>query len=203
MEHVSIEILESILMEEDVVSSIEDNFLVITGIIPELKNMVGFEHKHPHHHLDVWNHTLLALSRSPLDLEIRLVLLLHDIGKPFSYQEGEVRHFKGHPYVSSVISKDILKRLNCSDKKIEEMCELIKVHDDIISEEDIILNNEFSKKRFKVQFCDALAHNPTKLEKRIKYLLDINSKLNDGEEKEKYNHILNDLIVNIEENKRK
>ena len=199
----SIEILESILMEEDVVSSIEDNFLVITGIIPELKNMVGFEHKHPHHHLDVWNHTLLALSRSPLDLEIRLVLLLHDIGKPFSYQEGEVRHFKGHPYVSSVISKDILKRLNCSDKKIEEMCELIKVHDDIISEEDIILNNEFSKKRFKVQFCDALAHNPTKLEKRIKYLLDINSKLNDGEEKEKYNHILNDLIVNIEENKRK
>ena len=54
--------------------------------------MIGFEHKHPHHHLDVWNHTLLALSYSPKDFDIRLVLLLHDIGKPHSYQDEEIRH---------------------------------------------------------------------------------------------------------------
>ena len=31
-------------------------------VIPELKNTIGFEHKHPHHHLDVWQHTLEVLK---------------------------------------------------------------------------------------------------------------------------------------------
>lgn len=197
------EILEKILMEEDVVSSINNNINLLLTIIPELENMLGFEHKHPHHHLDVWNHTLLALSRSPQNLEIRLVLLLHDIGKPFSYQEGEVRHFKGHSVVSSEISKDILKRLNYNEKEIEEMCNLIREHDDLITDEDIVKNRELAQKKFIVQFCDALAHNPAKLEKRIKYLLDINNKLNEEEENEKYNCILCNLKKDIEENENK
>lgn len=197
------EILEKILMEKDVVSSIKNNFHLLLNIIPELKSMVGFDHKHPHHHLDVWNHTLLALSRAPHNLEMRLVLLLHDIGKPFSYQEGEVRHFKGHNVVSGVIAEKILTRLNYNNQEIEEMCNLIKEHDNLITNEDIEKNNKFSKKKFAVQFCDALAHNPMMLEKRIKYLLDINNKLNDGEEKEKYNCILNNFQINGGENENK
>ena len=55
-------------------------------LMPELKFMKGFDHKHPHHHLDVWKHTLLALSKAPNNFDIRLSLLLHDIGKPHSYQ---------------------------------------------------------------------------------------------------------------------
>lgn len=192
------QVLEKILMEEDVVSSINNNLSLLLNIIPEIKSMIGFEHKHPHHHLDVWNHTLLALSMAPRNLEIRLILLLHDIGKPFSYQDGEIRHFKGHPIVSSKMSEDILRRLNYNDLKIEEMCNLIKEHDNLIKDEDIINNNEFCQKKFKIQFCDALAHNPTKLEKRIKYLLDINNKLNSGEEKEKYNFILYELKRDVE-----
>ena len=37
--------------------------------------------------------------------------LLHDIGKPFSYQDEEIRHFHGHPQISAQISKKILLRL--------------------------------------------------------------------------------------------
>ena len=73
--------------------------------------MIGFEHNHPHHHLDVWNHTLYALSLSENNFDIRLSLLLHDIGKPFSYQDDEIRHFHNHPYVSFIMSKSILSRL--------------------------------------------------------------------------------------------
>ena len=83
----------------------------ILDLIPELKNTIGFEKKNPHHHLDVWNHTLLALSLSEKDFDIRLCLLLHDIGKPFSYQDEEVRHFHGHPEVSNKMSLEILNRL--------------------------------------------------------------------------------------------
>ena len=44
--------------------------------------------------------------------DIRLCLLLHDIGKPFSYQGEEVRHFRNHAAVSANMSKIILKRLD-------------------------------------------------------------------------------------------
>lgn len=201
-ENMNKELLEKILMEEDVVSSINNNYSLLLNIIPEIESMVGFDHKHPHHHLDVFNHTLLALSKSPCDFKLRLVLLLHDVGKPFSYQEGEVRHFKDHPLVSSKMSKEILKRLEFNDEEIEEICDLIREHDNLITDKDIEQNIDFSRKRFKVQFCDALAHNPLKLEKRIAYLLEVNDKLNTKEEKEKYNSILSDL-KNNKENKRR
>ena len=56
-----------ILMDEDVVSSINKNIDYLLDVIPEIKDMIGFEHRHPHHHLDVWKHTLLALSLSDKD----------------------------------------------------------------------------------------------------------------------------------------
>lgn len=169
--------LEEILISEDVVASVNDNLNYLTEIIPELKFMFGFSHKHPHHHLDVWNHTLLALELSDNDFEIRLVLLLHDIGKPFSYQEGQVRHFINHPSTSSKMANDILKRLKFEKSFINEVCYLIKYHDTPITTNDIIENKDLSYKRYKVQYSDALAHHPDKLEKRKKYLTEVKEKL--------------------------
>lgn len=187
-------VLEKILMEKDVTKSIRDNLDVLLALIPEIENMIGFDHRHPHHHLDVWEHTLLALSRAPYDFEIRLVLLLHDIGKPHSYQEGEIRHFKNHPIVSSKMAEEILKRLDFELEEIGEVCYLIKEHDSLISEDNINENIYLARKRFKIQFCDALAHNPLKLQKRINYLLSINSKINSGDEKKEYDLVLNGLL---------
>lgn len=171
--------LYEILTSEDVVSSIKQNLDYILELIPEIKYMIGFEHKHPHHHLDVWEHTLYALSLSENNFEIRLCLLLHDIGKPFSYKEGEdgVRHFNGHPKVSAQMSKEILTRLNLDEKLIEEMCYLIEFHDMPISEKAIKTDYKLSIKRYKIQECDVLAHNPDKLEKRKEYLVKIKKKL--------------------------
>ena len=162
--------LEEILCSENVLESINDNLEYLFEMIPELKAMVGFLHKHPHHHLDVWNHTLYALSLSPNDFEVRLVLLLHDIGKPYSYTEGEVRNFRGHPIVSSEMARKILKRFNYNDNFIEEVCYLVRYHDSPIRMEKILENGELEYKRYLVQYCDAYAHHPLKLEKRIKYL---------------------------------
>lgn len=162
--------LENILTGDDVVKSINYNLDYLISIIPEIKDMIGFEHKHPHHHLDVWNHTLLALSLSQNIFEVRLALLLHDIGKPHCFTEGKVRHFKGHPEVSSIIGKNILLRLGYNDDFISEICYLIKFHDTPIVQEDIDNNYELSYKRFLIQKCDAFAHNPKKIEKRKNYI---------------------------------
>ena len=162
--------LNDILLSDDIVLSINNNLDYLLEIMPELRFMMGFEHKHPHHHLDVWNHTLLALSLSPKDFDIRLVLLLHDIGKPFSYQDEEVRHFKNHNIVSANISKEILRRLNFEDDYVLYIHNLIIEHDNIISDKLINEDYEFCQKLYEIQKCDALAHHPDKLEKRIEYL---------------------------------
>ena len=162
--------LQEILLADDVKLSITENIDDLLKIMPEIKYMVGFEHRHPHHHLDVWNHTLLAISLSPNDFDVRLCLLLHDIGKPFSYQEGEIRHFKNHPKVSAQIAETILKRLNFKDDYIKTICYLIANHDSPISNDMLENNYELCLKLYEIQRCDALAHHPDKLERRKEYL---------------------------------
>lgn len=163
--------IQELLTSDDIVNDIRNNLDELLEIIPELKDMIGFDHKHPHHHLDVFEHTLLALSKSEIDFETRLVLLLHDIGKPHCYQEKDgIRNFKGHPKVSRDISINILKRLNYNEGFIKEVCYLIEKHDDIITSDEIKSNYDLAYKRYLIQECDALAHHPEKLEKRIKYL---------------------------------
>ena len=159
-----------ILIDSDIISSINFNLDFLIELIPEIENMIGFEHNHPHHHLDVWNHTLYALSLSENNFDIRLSLLLHDIGKPFSYQDDEIRHFHNHPYVSFIMSKSILSRLGFNTEYINKICYLIKKHDTPITKKEIEYNYNLEYMRYKIQECDALAHHPEKLEKRKRYL---------------------------------
>lgn len=179
------DILYNILIQNNVIGAINENLDVLLDLIPEIKDMMGFSHNHPHHHLDVWNHTLLALSYSSNDFTVRVVLLLHDIGKPHSYQDGDVRHFNGHPLVSSKMSEVILERLGFSNDEIIKLCYLIREHDSLITDSEINNDIDIARVKFNVQCCDALAHNPLKLEKRIKYLLDVNEKLYDKEDRVK------------------
>ena len=169
--------LQSILLSDDIVKSINDNINDLLFVIPEIKYMIGFKHNHPHHHLDVWNHTILALSLSEKDFDIRLCLLLHDIGKPFSYQDEEVRHFRNHAKVSSEMSKEILHRLGYDEEYTDYICYLIENHDTKIEDEQIKNNYDLCLKLFKIQRCDALAHHPDKLEKREKYINETYKKL--------------------------
>ena len=106
-------------------------------------------------------------------------LLLHDIGKPFSYQEdGEIRHFHDHPKKSAQMSKEILERLGISDDKIREMCYLIANHDNVIDVQKLKSSDiELAKKQLYIQYCDAYAHNPKYVDKRIKKLDEIKEQI--------------------------
>lgn len=167
-------------------NSLRDNQDIVFKYIPELKNMVGFEHRHPHHHLDVWEHTLAVLEnlKSENDIELKMAALLHDIGKPFSYQDEEVRHFHGHPEVSKEMSIKILNRLGYSQKFINNVSYLVLKHDTPIEPENLDNSYEMVKKLLALQYADAKSHHPNKIQKRIAFLDNISKQLDEVYERE-------------------
>lgn len=114
---------------------------LLFAIIPELKQLKGCSQSPPHH-LDVFEHTLLAYQSlenvlcrpaqyfsyqtEPLfipDIQrqalLKLALLLHDIGKPVQRTqdaEGKI-HFYGHTATSAAMARPIFKRLRMSNKQ--------------------------------------------------------------------------------------
>lgn len=100
-------------------------------IIPELLILKGV--KQPdnwHQEGDVWIHTLLCVkSLLPKDkLEVAWATLLHDIGKPATF---EIRHricFYGHCEKSAEIADKILKRLKFPNDLREKIVFLIAQH---------------------------------------------------------------------------
>ncbi len=174
------DVLKSILSSSDTSKTIHENIDILLTIIPEIEPMIGFEHQNPYHHLDVWEHTILAVSLAPdEEFDTRLALLLHDIGKPHSWsQDGDIRHFYGHGAVSEQISRAVLERLEFPKEYIDEMCVIIKNHDEPLTETDVMNNRDLSIKTFKVQICDCLAHNPNKYGKRLDYLANVTDMFN-------------------------
>ncbi len=164
------EFLRELLSSEAVVDAIRAHMEELLEVIPEIREMIGFEHKHPHHHLDVWEHTLEALRVSENDGTVRLVLLFHDIGKPRVCVEGEVRHFYGHAKESARMGKEILMRLGYGEEETQRLCAMILRHDTALTRQDVLDDPYFSRKLLEVQRCDTMAHNPEKIARRLDYL---------------------------------
>ncbi len=107
-------------------------FPEIFGVImPELVPMFGFDQCNPHHIYDVWTHTAHAVQAAPADPTLRLVMLLHDIGKPatFTIDTTGKGHFYGHPEKSAELAEQILLRLKSDTATLETVRTLVRVHD--------------------------------------------------------------------------
>lgn len=123
--------LSQILMCNNASNLIKENTSIFTLIIPELKETIGFIQNNPYHNYDIFDHTLKVLENTPINLELRLAALLHDIGKVKCYEEDEehIGHFVGHQEISKNMAFDILKRLKYDNSTIEIVCKLIEFHD--------------------------------------------------------------------------
>lgn len=141
----------------------------ITQIIPELTPCIGFQQNNPYHIYDVWEHIVHAVDSAEPDPELRMVLLLHDIGKPLCYAEDEnhVGHFHGHVKTSADIARIVLNRLRFSNEEISRIVQLVAIHDRRIEPTKKAVRrmlNEIGSDQFdhlmKVQKADVLAQNP-------------------------------------------
>ncbi len=104
---------------------------VTAVILPEFDACMKTPQNHPHHCMDVGEHTLYSLKEVPADKRLRLAMLLHDIGKPVTCETDEegITHFHGHPSVSARMALDILKRLRFDNDTINVVTALVEFHD--------------------------------------------------------------------------
>lgn len=99
-------------------------------ILPEILMAIGFQQNNPYHDMDVFQHTLCVLEKTPPVLHIRLAALFHDIGKPYCYTEDAegIGHFYGHNQRSVEIATQVLKRLKSSNSIIKKVSLLVEHH---------------------------------------------------------------------------
>ena len=122
--------LTKLLMGESPCKVLMNYSDVISLIIPEIKPCIGFDQHNRYHIYDVWKHSASAVEHSKPQEEVRLALLLHDIGKPGCCKlddEGN-GHFFGHEKLGAEMSEKILRRLRFSNDVTERVAKLIKYH---------------------------------------------------------------------------
>jgi poly(A) polymerase len=94
-------------------------------ILPEVAACKGVAQTGFHTH-DVYGHTLLTVERVPADLVLRLTALFHDVGKPSTATADGA--FPGHELVGAQLAKAALERLRFSQKEMEPVVELVRLH---------------------------------------------------------------------------
>jgi tRNA nucleotidyltransferase (CCA-adding enzyme) len=152
---------------------------VIAVLIPEIVSTFDFAQNTPHHNKTVWRHTTAAVANIEPDNLLRMVMLLHDIGKPLALRTDENGrdHFKGHNHFSAVLAKTALKRLKYPTKFIEDAVTLIEYHDVRFSDSKKqikhvmnIIGIENFKRLMKIQKADILAQSKYMQDAKLKNL---------------------------------
>lgn len=103
---------------------------LLEQILPEVAAMKGVPQPPQFHpEGDVWSHTLIMLENmqnpSP---ELAMAVLLHDVGKPPTFENKDQIRFDGHAEIGAKIALKICQRLRFSNKETEKIVELVRDH---------------------------------------------------------------------------
>ena len=103
---------------------------ILAAVIPELKPMIGFDQRSPHHAYDLYTHVAHVVAGVPGDLALRWAALLHDVGKipTFSVDENGRGHFLDHAAKGAEMADAILRRLKAPNALREQVVLLIDKH---------------------------------------------------------------------------
>lgn len=152
---------------------------VIAILIPEIVATFDFAQNNPHHNKTVWRHITASVANIEPDKLLRMVMLLHDIGKPLALRTDSngIDHFKGHNHFGAVLAKTALKRLKYPTKFIEDAVVLIEFHDVRFSDNKKQIKhvvNKIGEENFrrlmKIQRADILAQSKYMRDAKLKNL---------------------------------
>ncbi|MBU1178434.1 HD domain-containing protein [Patescibacteria group bacterium] len=130
------EFIKSLSADPLVTFDLYDASSIMHYVFPEIEDMKGVEQPLEFHaEGDVFFHTRLCLQLTPTDVstELRLALLLHDIGKPSTQKTPErdrvdrIR-FDEHPEEGAKLAHQICRRLRLANKLTERVVWLVRNH---------------------------------------------------------------------------
>jgi putative nucleotidyltransferase with HDIG domain len=108
---------------------------LLAHVLPEVSRLKGVQQPAQYHpEGDVWTHTLMLLDQLESNCPMTLAwgALLHDIGKPATYQPptgpGDRIRFNGHVEVGVRIGAEICRRLRFSNDETVQILALIQNH---------------------------------------------------------------------------
>jgi poly(A) polymerase len=105
---------------------------LLAQFLPQMFPMIGCTQGNWHRY-DVWTHTLVALEYLPdaANLETRLGLLWHDVGKPVTRtvtdDEKGIR-FYGHPAKGAALAREMMNHLKFANDEIRDVTALVDKH---------------------------------------------------------------------------
>ena len=102
-----------------------DQAELLEVVLPEIVACKGVPQTGYHTH-DVFGHTLLTVEATRPDLALRLAAMFHDVGKPKTAKGDGT--FVGHEEVGAEIARAALERLRFSQKEIETVTTLVRLH---------------------------------------------------------------------------
>lgn len=150
---------------------------VFSVFFPEIVSTFDFAQNTPHHNKTVWRHITASVSFIEPDELLRLVMFLHDVGKPLALRTDSkgIDHFKGHNHFGAVLAKNALERLKYPRKTIDDVCVLIEYHDVRFNEDKRkikhvlnIIGKENFERLLKIQLADIKAQSMYKRESKFR-----------------------------------
>lgn len=150
-------------------------------IIPEFIPAYGVPQNNPHHIYNVGEHTVVAMQNSAPDVNLRLTLLLHDVGKIHTRTTDKrgIDHFYNHPVKSAEIAKKVLRDLKMDNHSIKAIASLVLYHDYHLGRQmdKVLIKNlltqigpELFDTLLLVQEADVKAQNPEKLPPKLEHI---------------------------------
>ncbi len=124
---------------------------LLARILPEVQKMAGVEQPPEFHpEGDVFVHTCLVLDKLEENTpdrsgELAVAALLHDVGKPPTFERSDRIRFNGHDRVGAAMAKTICHNLRFSNKSAERISELVLHH---LKFKDVFNMRESTLKRF-------------------------------------------------------
>lgn len=120
---------------------------ILAVVLPEIKDMKGFNQHNFHHIYDVLNHTARVIDSIDPAVDLRFAALFHDCGKPdcFSLDEDGVGHFYSHASISARKADEALTRLRCDNATREKVVKLVKIHDSPIEPDSRVIKKKLQK----------------------------------------------------------